>query len=180
MVRWTVDVEKDWGGRTQGTLGLKYGLPKILSLFNDFGVKGLFFVSTELLRDHRKDIEAIKKEGHEIGSHGHFHVVYGQPTRAQQDYEISKAMIESLTGNKYPRFRAPKFSFDNGDVYANRKNHTGLLRYMWGLDKLREIIYLHPFDIVDAHQDAPNLFCRAWYSRPRMAYKTLCDLLSKA
>ena len=176
----TVDVESDWGGRSESTLGLKYGVPKLLDLFDSYGVRALFFISTELLKDYRKEIKAIKDRGHELGSHGHFHVVYNSVSRAKQDMEISKVMIESLTGMKYPHYRAPKFSFDNGDVYANRNNHTGLLRYVWGLDRLKDILYLHPFDIIDAHQDAPNLFCRAWYSRPRLACKTLCRLLAKA
>lgn len=181
MVRWTVDTEFDWGGRTQSTLGLKYGIPIILELFKKYKVKGLFFISTELLRDHRNVIQSIKDEGHELGSHGHFHVVYKDRFRAHQDMEISKALITGMTGNQYPRYRAPKFSFDNGDEYANPRNHTSLLKYTWGLQILPEngIFYMHPFDIIDAHQDAPNLFCKLWYSRPKDARNNLENLLSQ-
>lgn len=180
--RFTVDVDGgDWGGRSPNTLGLKYGLPAILKLLKLHDIKGLFFVSTELLRQHKDEIRNILKEGHELGSHGHFHVVYNNETRAKEDYEISKSLLMTITGKEYPHYRAPHFSFDNGDVYSNPKNHVSLLKYTWGLQSIPKepIFYMHPFDIVDDHQDAPNLFCKILYSRPKAVYRNFVKFLER-
>ena len=178
---WTVDVERDWGGRSPNTLGLKYGIPAILQIFKDFNIKGLFFISTELLRDNKNDIKGILDMGHELGSHGHFHIDYKNTSRAIEDYEISKAILMTITNKEYPHYRAPHFSFDNGDLYANPVNHVSLLKFTWGLQNIPKdpIFYIHPFDIIDIHQDAPNLFCRILYSRPKAVYKNFIKLLER-
>lgn len=182
MVRYTVDVETDWGGRSASTLGIKYGIPKLLELFRTYKVKGLFFISTELLSSYKEDIKKIIQEGHEIGSHGHFHIVWKDQWRAWEDRRLSNILLTALTGKERFEYRAPKFSWENESVYSRRANHVGLLKSLWFGDEVREdsIFYLHPFDIIDEPSDAPNLFCRAWYSRPRDAYKRLVHILSQA
>lgn len=179
MYRWTVDVDGgDWGGRTQDQLGIKYGLPKILELFRRHKVKGLFFISTEALVDYRDSIWEIKNQGHAIGSHGHFHIKWKDAWRAREDKRISKLLLTTLNKNEDSPYRAPKFCFDDGNIYANPKNHVGLLKHMWFGSKITKetIFYLHPFDIVKG-DNPPNLFCRIWYSNPKRALETLENLL---
>lgn len=179
MVRWTVDCETDWGGRSQNTLGLKYGLPKILELFKHYKVKGLFFVSTELLLEQAHMLKPILDQGHEVGSHGHFHLVYKDKFRARQDAVIAEDLIRKWTGQRTVEYRAPKFSYETDSVYSQRKGHLGLLKYTWFGGKVQDdaIFYMHPFDIVNDIQDAPNMFCRVWYSHPHLAYQKLIRLL---
>lgn len=175
----TVDVETDFGGRTQGDLGIKFGIPKILQLLKRYHIKGLFFISTELLSSYKSDIKKILDEGHDLGSHGHFHVVWKDKWRAEEDKRISKTLLTALTGKDRLYYRAPKFSYDDSSIYANDKESTGLLKHMWFGEKVKDILYLHPFDIVKDNHEAPNTFCRIWYSRPVDALNTLEDILSK-
>ena len=180
--RWTVDVESDWGGRTDTTHGLTEGLPIILELFRAYKVHGLFFVSTELLAEHAGLIRNIKDHGHEIGSHGHFHTVFKSTMRQRQNREISEQLIKAygLARDPIP-FRGPKFSYEVPDsIYSSREGHHGLIRSTLGLDKPtnESILYLHPFDIIEPKTKAPNLFCRVWYANWKKARVKLEDLLN--
>lgn len=160
---WTVDVESDFGGRSETTVGLEEGLPFILETFRANNIKALFFVSSELMKFHHATIDQIAEKGHEIGSHGHFHIKFKDKWRAFQDKEISETLLQRYKPRYY---RAPKFSFSDGREYASPKNHVGLLKSVWfGLPKLsNQIIYLHPFDLIKGF-NSPNLFCKVWYSR---------------
>jgi hypothetical protein len=174
-MEYTVDFESNWGGRTNETSGIRNGIPIILALFKRANIKGLFFISTEILTMERKIVEEIKKEGHEIGSHGHFHIPLSE-WRAEQDRKISENFLLQYTGSKNIHYRAPKFHhLRNSGIYASNKNHFGLLKYMWFGGETKPILYLHPFDIVGGN-NPPNLFCRLWYSQPRRALKTLENL----
>lgn len=173
---WTVDFESDWGGRSNGAIGIDEGIPRILKLFHSKGIRGLFFISTEMVKNRHHVIRDILNEGHQIGSHGHFHTLYKESFRAIQDKKISEEILYKYSRRQLP-YRAPKFSFLTECVYSNPKNHVGLLKYMWFGGRIPEepIFYLHPFDIVKG-KNAPNLFCKLWYAHPKKAYDTLCDL----
>lgn len=181
--RWTVDVEVDEGGRTQGDKGIKEGLPIILEGFKKYHIKGLFFISTELLPKYYDDIKYIKEEGHEIGSHGHFHIIYKEAWRTQADKEFSENILASLnlTPPGFTLYRAPKFNREfDGQPYSARHSHVSLLRNVWTKEEIKRntIIYLHPFDLVDAYNPV-NMFCRLWYSRPKDAREVFNRLLSQ-
>lgn len=172
MVKWTVDVEYDWGGRTNGTIGITEGLPKIISAFKDKGVTGIFFISTELISQFPRLPFYLREVGHEVGSHGHFHTVYKEKFRQEKDRRLSMKYFQSGA-----HYRAPKFSYENDDIYSKKEGHTGLLKHMWLKEPMRKIFYLHPFDIVETKEKAPNLFCKLWYSQPKRAYETFINLL---
>lgn len=180
MVTWTIDVDGgDWGGRTIGSVGIRKGLPIILQQFNQHSIKAIFFISTELIKNYKKELFTIKDAGHVIGSHGHFHQVYKRKDRALQDAELSILILNQVFGPaKYP-YRAPKFSYIVDNYYSNPVNHVSLLKSMWFGQKVTEdsIFYLHPFDIVEGI-NPPNLFCRVWYSNPERAlnlFQTWCQ-----
>ena len=176
---WTVDVEGDWGGRIESYDGLEIGLPKIFKLFKRHNVKGLFFISTEILDKRMGVIQDIISEGHEIGNHGHFHIPFKEPWRAVQNKHISDRILMDFTGQTRLEYRAPKFSYEQyGQPYSYREGHVGLLKHMWFGGKLtgKETFYLHPFDIVGG-KNPPNIFSRIWYRHPKKAYETLSHLI---
>lgn len=176
---WTIDVESDFGGRSESAEKSKIGIHKILEAFKIHHIKGLFFISTEILPQIKNEVRQIKEEGHEIGSHGHFHIGFPERWRAEQDRKISETFLLGITGYNHFYYRAPKFShLRDNCVYSKPTNHIGLLRYMWFGGKITDetIFYLHPFDIIGG-DDAPNLFCKLWYSRPKKAYETFVNLL---
>jgi len=175
--KWTVEVEYDFGGRSNGTLGIERGVPLIVREFEKRHIKAIFFVSTELLREFRRTVREIKDRGHTIGSHGHFHTIWKDKWRAEEDRLIAQTLLIPYVGD-ICHYRAPKFSYRTTDRYSQHEGHVGLLKTMWGLETpiIESIIYLHPFDIVE-HGKSPNLFCKLWYSRPDSAlrmFKRLC------
>lgn len=177
IYRWTVDVDGgDWGGRSEGCAGIEKGLYKIIRDFKNAGIFGLFFISTELLKNYPRLIEDLRIQGQAVGSHGHFHERFETKARRQENKDLSETYFKY----KVP-FRAPKFSLETEDRYSQKKGHVSLLKHMWLKTKINEdtIIYLHPFDIVETKQPAPNLFCKLWYSRPRKAYDTFTNLLNR-
>lgn len=178
---WTVDVEGDFGGRTYGTDGLDKGIPIIFKLLKERNIKGLFFVSTEVLDKRLSLVQDILNEGHEIGNHGHFHVPFKEPWRQVQNSNIGNTILRNWSNREYFEFRAPKFSYQiHGQRYSYPDGHMGLLKSMWFNKKPKgdEIFYLHPFDIVGG-TNPPNLFCRLWYSKPRRALEALIRWLDR-
>lgn len=177
---WTVDVEHDWGGRTNGIQCLTDGLPRILEVFRANNVKALFFVSSEIALANRGRIQDILDKGHEIGSHGHFHIRYKDDWRAQNDKEISERLL-SLFSQKKLKYRAPRFYYQSEDsVYSYRNNHVSLLKHTWfgGRIPQNPIFYIHPFDIVNG-SGSPNIFTSILYSKPELVYETFTRLVEE-
>ena len=177
----TFDIEFDWGGRTNGTDGLDKGMPLIYKALKKYDVKGLFFISTEILQDRPGIVQDIINEGHEIACHGHFHFCFKETWRQDQNMQINKTILENYSDQTYWNFRSPKFSKTfYGQFYSDPANHVSILKHMWTKQKITKdsIFYLHPFDIVGG-TNPPNLFCKLWYSKPKKAYETFIDLLKR-
>lgn len=179
--RWTVDVESDWGGRSSKTEGIESGLPRIIRTFEERSIKAIFFISTELLRRYPSLPREIRGKGHEVGSHGHFHTNYKEWWRKEEDRQLSLQMLTQyeLVLKRDVRYRGPKFGHPiKGEPYSICNNHVSVLKKMWlgNMIDSNSIIYLHPFDIVETKEKAPNIFCKLWYSRPKKAYETFTNL----
>jgi peptidoglycan/xylan/chitin deacetylase (PgdA/CDA1 family) len=119
----TVDVESDWGGRAspgdRGVDGCRYSIPRVLDLFDCFGVRATFFVSSEVTGAIVSELREITSRGHEIASHGRRHLRYDRLAVADLDEELqaSKATLEDLTGLPVLGFRSPQFA-PNIDLFA--------------------------------------------------------------
>ncbi len=178
---WTVDVEGDWGGRVNTYDGIDKGLPLIYKTFKRNNVKGLFFISTELLKDRPGVVSEIIREGHEIACHGHFHFCFDEPWRQDMNMQISRTILENYTEQTRLEYRAPKFSYTyHGHEYSDPKNHVSVLKHLWLGQRItqKSTFYLHPFDIVGG-KNAPTLFSKWWYSKPRKAYETFNRLVHR-
>ena len=58
---------------SQGKYGAQVGVPKILEVLRDFGIKATFFVPGWTAEKHTDKVEAILKDGHEVAHHGYLH-----------------------------------------------------------------------------------------------------------
>src|SRR3954469_1580535 len=58
---------------SQGRYGAKVGVPKILELLRNEGLKGTFFTPGWTLDAHTATVETILADGHELGHHGYLH-----------------------------------------------------------------------------------------------------------
>jgi len=194
LYTWTVDLDpSDMGGRAPCMSRTIKGLDIILETFKQYNVKALFFVSTEMLGtgfdegyDHL--VLKIMEHGHEIGSHGHFHIKYTgkcRNLREMNDEYMSRRLLVKLTGELYPEYRAPWFRHRTSSVYSDPKNHVSVLKHSWFKKQipLKPIFYVHPSDIAGIDnprfksEKAPNLFCKILYSRPNHVLDTFKRLV---
>ena len=155
----TVDAEFDFGNRVKSTQGIDEGLPKILSLLDEYNIKGIFFIAPEL----QNLSVAIAKRGHQIGLHPKQGDIVGQG-------------YKYIRGHKFWKFP----DWKNYLPYSSSDHSTSLLMNMWNIQYLQDIFYLHPFDIVKPKTKPPNLFCKLWYSQPERAYETLKNIIAKS
>jgi peptidoglycan/xylan/chitin deacetylase (PgdA/CDA1 family) len=177
-----IHAELDWGGRVNSYEGIDEGIPRILDTFEDYGIKAIFFISTEILDHAPMIVSDISAKGHTIGSHGHFHYRFKEEWRAEQDRKISYAFLQSSKRLPYIPYCAPKFYYRPlCERYANPYNQVSILKYSWVPTPIPEdaIFYMHPFDICIPRSKAPNLLCKLLYSNPKKVCKTFEKLCGK-
>ena len=92
----------------------------VLSLLEEHGVKGTFFVLTWNAERHPEVVRRIHDAGHEIATHGYAHrIVYEQtPAEFRGDVERAKKTLEDLIGEPVLGYRAPSFSFTRDSLWA--------------------------------------------------------------
>lgn len=110
----TVDVETDWGGRLRpgptSVQGIEQGLPRMLAILNNAGVRATFFICGEVtsyLRDIMRDVVA---QGHEIASHSvrHRNLAIVSSDELREEVVRSKLALEDEFGVAIRGFRAPQ------------------------------------------------------------------------
>lgn len=96
---------------------LRYGpevaLPRLLRLFERFGLKQTFFVPGWCIETYPEAVERIVRAGHEIGHHGWLHARPNTQTRDQEHESLARGIeaIVRATGRRPLGYRAPAFAF---------------------------------------------------------------------
>lgn len=83
------------GTLSQGTYGARVGILNVLSLLREQSLKGTFFVPGWVVDNRTRRVEAIVKDGHEIGHHGYWHK-WVDPDYPEQELEEMEAGLEAL------------------------------------------------------------------------------------
>ena len=140
MLTFDFDAESLWLARdpanaqrpgilSQGTYGAKVGVPRILELLDESGVRGTFFVPGWTAERHTERLELILRHGHEVGHHSYDHV-YVSPDFPEKEEEDLVKGLEALkrTVGVVPRgYRSPAWEMSD--------NMLGLLsRYGFAYD----------------------------------------------
>jgi len=104
----------DYGGR------IEVGLERLLSIMAKKKVKATFFVLGYLAEKYPHLIEWVRKEGHEIATHGYSHtLVYKQdPEEFSEELERSLRILEEIVGGKIRGHRAAYFSITKDSLWA--------------------------------------------------------------
>jgi polysaccharide deacetylase family sporulation protein PdaB len=136
----------------------------ILKVLEDKGVKNAtFFLSSPWSSTHPEIVEHIKKDGFEIGSHGHKHSNYSSLNDDEIRKQISTAhgILTEMVGKEPKLIRMPNGDFDKrvlriaGDMgYTVIQWDTDSLDWMnKGVDNIinRVVSKAHPGDIVLLH-----------------------------
>ena len=97
------------GTLSQGTYGGKVGVPKILELLRDFGLKATFFVPGWTAEKYQDRLEAMLSDNHEIGHHGYLHewIDPDFPDREREALEKGLEALKKTVGVRPSGYRSP-------------------------------------------------------------------------
>jgi peptidoglycan-N-acetylglucosamine deacetylase len=103
---------------TMGRYGPTTALPRILETYRRFGLRQSFFIPAWTMEQYPDAVEAILREGHEIGHHGFLHedpTVISQP---EQRYWFEKALDvhTRMSGTRPVGYRAPVYNVTQGTI----------------------------------------------------------------
>ena len=98
---------------SRGMFSCEVGTPRLLRLFDRFGIKTTWFVPGHSIDTFPKQIEAVAKAGHEIGMHGYSHENPVALTPEQEEVIFDKCIerIEWISGKKPRGYVAPWWEF---------------------------------------------------------------------
>jgi polysaccharide deacetylase family protein (PEP-CTERM system associated) len=114
---------------------------KLLAMFEQFDVRGTFFVLGWVAERYPKLVKEISAGGHEIASHGYSHrLVYEQPLKEFHEETLrSKKLLEDITGSAVVGYRAASYSI--------------VRESLWALDILAELGFAYDSSIFPVHHD---------------------------
>jgi len=97
---------------TMGRYGPTVGVPRILDTYRKFGLKQSFFIPAWCIEQYPEAVEAMLKDGHEIGHHGLIHEDPVATKGKAQKAAFEKALaIHKKRVGKAPRgYRAPLYN----------------------------------------------------------------------
>jgi peptidoglycan/xylan/chitin deacetylase (PgdA/CDA1 family) len=98
---------------------LRYGplvaIPRILETWRKFDLKQSFFIPAWCIESYPGVVEAILRDGHEIGHHGYIHEHPNELSRDEELYWLQRGIevIVKHTGQRPRGWRAPLYNFSN-------------------------------------------------------------------
>jgi polysaccharide deacetylase family protein (PEP-CTERM system associated) len=127
-----------WGSRESRVVG---NTEKLLGIFDQFDVRGTFFVLGWVAERYPKLVRDIAARGHEIACHGYSHrLVYEQsPNEFREETLRSKNMLEDVTGSSILGYRAASYSI--------------VRESLWALDVLVELGFAYDSSIFPVRHD---------------------------
>ncbi|MBR6768851.1 MAG: polysaccharide deacetylase family protein [Clostridia bacterium] len=107
---------------------------EILSILNEYKIKGTFFVVGQNAEEHPSLVKQTSEEGHEIGNHTYSHPKLKEQNAESFSFELekTKAVIESITGVSPILFRPPE-GFREGVIKTVAKEQ-GYQMVLWSVD----------------------------------------------
>ena len=115
----SVDVEEaeELSGRASRIPAL---VDRYLQFLDEHGAKGTFFVVGQIARDHPQLVEAIARQGHEIGCHSDTHqpIRFQDKTAFRDDLRRSVEALLAAGAQAVKGYRAPYFSMTADTAWA--------------------------------------------------------------
>jgi peptidoglycan-N-acetylglucosamine deacetylase len=103
---------------SMGRYGPNIAIPRILETYRRLGIKQSFFIPAWCMERYPAAIEAILKDGHEIGHHSYLHEDPSSHSDAEQGHWFERAMAvhKTMTGRMPRGYRAPVYNVTQGVV----------------------------------------------------------------
>jgi len=114
---------------------------KLLAIFEEFDVRGTFFVLGWVAERYPQLVRDIAARGHEIACHGYSHrLVYEQsPQEFYQETHRAKNLLQEITGSAVLGYRAASYSI--------------VRKSLWALDILVELGFVYDSSIFPVRHD---------------------------
>jgi polysaccharide deacetylase family protein (PEP-CTERM system associated) len=108
---------RDWGHQESRIIP---NICRILRLFEEYRVKGTFFILGWIAQRYPEIVLTIKKYGHDIGSHSYSHRLIYEMSRNEfaDDLDRSISALEDVTREKVRSYRAPSYSITQESLWA--------------------------------------------------------------
>lgn len=100
---------------SRGLFAGEVGVPRLLDLFDKYGITATFFIPGHSIETFPKEMEMVVQAGHEVGAHGYSHENPLEMSPEQEEDVMKKSLelIEQLTGKKPNGYVAPWWEFSN-------------------------------------------------------------------
>jgi len=127
-----------WNSRESRVVG---NTQKLLAIFDEFDVRGTFFVLGWVAERYPQLVRDIAARGHEIACHGYSHrLVYEQsPEEFYQETQRAKNLLQEITGSAVLGYRAASYSI--------------VRESLWALDILVELGFVYDSSIFPVRHD---------------------------
>ena len=132
-------IQRDsWISRESRVVG---NTQKLLAIFEEFDVRGTFFVLGWVAERYPQLVRDIAARGHEIACHGYSHrLVYEQsPEEFYQETHRAKNLLQDITGSAVLGYRAASYSI--------------VRESLWALDILVELGFVYDSSIFPVRHD---------------------------
>lgn len=111
IVYLTVDAEPDCPPYLWTWRGIEEGMPRLLDLFDEEGVRATFFTTGATADEHPGCVEALVAKGHELACHGYSHTSFGEMDEKTAREEIGRTNAILRRFAPVSSFRAPYLTF---------------------------------------------------------------------
>jgi peptidoglycan-N-acetylglucosamine deacetylase len=100
---------------SRGLFAGEVGVPRLLRMFEHFGIKATFFTPGHSIETFPEQMKAVVAAGHEIGAHGYSHENPIAMTPEQEEAVLDHCirLITELTGKPPAGYVAPWWEFSN-------------------------------------------------------------------
>ena len=98
---------------SRGLFAGEVGSPRLLKLFERFGIKTTWFIPGHSIETFPQQMQAVADAGHEIGIHGYSHENPIEMTREQETAVLDKCidLVTRLSGRRPTGYVAPWWEF---------------------------------------------------------------------
>jgi peptidoglycan/xylan/chitin deacetylase (PgdA/CDA1 family) len=126
LLTYDMDADSSWisrgldepVARSAGQFEVNVGTPCILELMKWFGLKSTFFTPGWIAEQYPAMVEAVVRDGHEIGLHGYLHEPPPKLSGAEEIEAVRRgsAALEAVTGVRPVGYRSPIWQFSANTV----------------------------------------------------------------
>lgn len=109
----TFGAEKSPSDISRGMFGGEVGVPRLLKLFQRFGIKTSWFVPGHSIETFPDQTRMIVEAGHQIGLHGYTHEDPQAMTAEQEEIVLDRCieLIETASGRRPTGYVAPNWEY---------------------------------------------------------------------